>query len=691
MKKVKVLNYFITILLISTGLISCNKNESSMRNPFFSELNQTIDFKSITAQHVTDATSEAINRAKENLNNIYAVSSDEKTFENTMRSLDNIFNDLIKVNEVVSLLAYVHPDDEIRNKCLESTAEFGKFFNEISLSEDLYKAVKKYSSSEEAAKLTGANRKYLKETVEEFERNGFALPKEKRDELKVIQDKLSDLGIQFDSNISSYQDFLIVSEDQIDGLPDDYKKAHRLEDGTYKIGMEYPSYIPFMKYSKSNESREELAKKFKNIAADKNLDILKQILIEREKMAALLGYKTFAEYRTENRMAKNPQNVWNFENSLKEKVHTKAERDYKELLDVKRKYIGDNFIKKIDSWEASFYNNILLKDKYELDNQKLKEYFEVGNVIDGLFKIAQHLYGVKFEEIKNKSVWSDEVRFYEVKENDELIARFYLDLFPRENKFNHAACFGMISGKQIGDKYQIPTASLVCNFPKATDDVPALMTHNDVETFFHEFGHLMHDLLTKAELSAQSGTNVVRDFVEMPSQIFENWAWNYEALTLFAKHYNTGEVLPKDLHDKMIAARNVGSGLQTIQQIFYGTLDMTYHDKYDANGAKSTSELVKELQNEITLYKFQQGTHFEAGFGHLNGYAAGYYSYLWAKVFAEDMFSVFEQNGIMDQKTGLKLKRVVLERGSTIDEMEIVKEFLGREPNEEAFLKSIGL
>ncbi|MCK5170078.1 MAG: Zn-dependent oligopeptidase [Bacteroidales bacterium] len=687
----KVLNYFLTILLIGTGLISCNKNEISMKIPFFNDLNQTIDFKSITAQHVADATSEAINMAKENLNNIYAISSDEKTFKNTMRSLDNIYNDLMKVNEVVSLLAYVHPDDEIRNKCLESTAEFGKFFNEISLSEDLYKAVKTYSSSEEAAKLTGASKKYLKETVEEFERNGFALPKEKRDELKVIQDKLSDLGIQFDSNINSYQDFLIVTEDQIDGLPDDYKKAHRQEDGTYKIGMEYPSYIPFMKYSKSDEARKELAKKFKNTAADKNLDILKQILIEREKMAALLGYKTFAEYRTENRMAKNPQNVWDFENTLKEKVRTKAERDYEELLDVKRKYISDNSIKKIDSWEASFYNNILLKDKYELDNQKLKEYFELGNVIDGLFKIAQHLYGVKFEEVKNPSVWSDEVRFYEVKENDELIARFYLDLFPRENKFNHAACFGMISGKIVGDEYQIPTASLVCNFPKATDDVPALMTHNDVETFFHEFGHLMHDLLTKAELASQAGTNVARDFVEMPSQIFENWAWNYEALSLFAKHYKTGKVLPKELHEKMLAAKNVGSGLHVLQQIFYGILDMTFHDKFNPNGPKSTTELVKELQHEITLYKFQEGTHFEAGLGHLNGYAAGYYSYLWALVFADDMFSVFEKNGVMNQETGMKLRNTVLERGSTLEEMEIVKEFLGREPNEEAFLKSIGL
>ncbi|MDA3954799.1 MAG: Zn-dependent oligopeptidase [Bacteroidales bacterium] len=662
-----------------------------MTNPFFKDLNKIVDFQSVTVQNVVDATEKSICKAKPKLNVIFAINNVDKSFENTMRTLDDIFNDLMKVNEVISLLAYVHPNDDIRNKCLESIADFSKFFNEISLNEDLYKAIKEYESTKEANVLVGANKKFLKETVEEFERNGFALSKDKRDKLKIIQDKLSDLGIQFDTNISSHEDFLIVTEDQINGLPEDYKKTHLQDNGSYKISMEQPSYIPFMKYSKSDEARKELARKHKNTAADKNLDILKQILIERENKAVLLGYKTFAEYRIENRMAKNPQNVWAFENSLKVKVRVKAERDYKELLEVKRNYLGDNSVKCIESWESSFYNNILLKEKYELDNQKLKEYFELGNVIQGLFTISQHLYGVAFEEVKNPSVWSDEVLFYEVKENNKLIARFYLDLYPRKNKYNHAACFGMIPGKKIGDEYQLPTASLVCNFPKPTADVPALMTHNDVETFFHEFGHLMHDLLTKAELGSQAGTSVARDFVEMPSQIFENWAWDYNALSLFAKHYKTGEVLPKKLHEKMLAAKNVGSGLHVLQQIFYGTLDMTFHDKYDANGSKSTTELVQELQNKITLYKFQEGTHFEAGFGHLNGYAAGYYSYLWALVFADDMFSVFEQNGIMNQEIGLKLRKIVLERGATIDEMEIVKEFLGREPNEEAFLKAIGL
>lgn len=687
----KILNYLLIALLIATVLVACNKTDKEMKNPFFNELNEVIDFNKVTVQNVKDATEISIGNGKKMLEEIYACNDTDRTFDNTLLALDNIYNDLMKVNEVVSLLAYVHPIDDIRNECLNSISLFGKFFNEISLDENLYKAIKTYSQTNEANKLIGARQKYLKETVEEFERNGFALSKEKREELKIIQDKLSDLGIQFDSNISSYKDFLIVNDEEIDGLPEDYKKSHKQDDGTYKITLDYPSYVPFMKYSKSDEARKELTKKYKNTAADKNLDVLKQILIEREKLSKLLGYKTFAEYRTANRMAKNPTNVWEFENSLKDKVRVKAEKDYKELLDIKINYTKDMSSNVIESWEASFYNNILLKEKYDLDNQKLKEYFEVGNVIDGLFKIAQHLYGVKFEQVDKPAVWHSDVLFYEVKENNKLIARFYLDLYPRDNKYNHAAMFGMIPGKQVGDKYQIPTASLVCNFPKATADMPALMPHNDVETFFHEFGHLMHDLLTKAELASQAGTSVARDFVEMPSQIFENWAWDYEALSMFAKHYKTGEILPVSLFDKMVAAKNVGSGLHVLQQIFYGTLDMTLHDKYNPVGTLSTTELVEKLQNEITLFKFQNDTHFEAGFGHLNGYAAGYYSYLWALVFADDMFSVFEQTGVMNQETGMKLRKIVLERGSTIDEMDIVKEFLGREPNETAFLKSIGL
>ncbi len=471
-----------------------------IKNPILNKPNEIIDFKNIQCNHIAEAVKREIEKANNQLNKIYNINNNSRTFSNTLLTLDNLYNELTKVYETESLLAFVHPDKDIRDECLKQTAVLEKFFNEIALSEPLYKAVKNYSKTDEAINLKGARKKYLKETIEEFERNGFALPKEKRNKLKKIQDKLSDLGIQFDSNISSHKDFLIVNEKEIEGLPADYKEEHRQEDGTYKIELAYPSYIPFMKYSNSDDARKKLAEKFKNIAADKNLDVLKQILIEREKMAHLLGYKTYAEYRTENRMAKNPKNVWEFENRLKEKITEKAKKDYQELLDIKRNYKNDETIQTIESWEAAFYNNILLKKKYKLDHQKLKEYFDLNQVIKGLFSITQHLYDIEFKEVEKPSVWHDDVRFFEVMEHGKLIARFYLDLFPRPDKYNHAALFGIIPGKKIKDEYQIPTASLVCNFPKPTKDKPALLLHSDVETLFHEFGHLMHDLLTKAEL-----------------------------------------------------------------------------------------------------------------------------------------------------------------------------------------------
>jgi thimet oligopeptidase len=249
----------------------------------------------------------------------------------------------------------------------------------------------------------------------------------------------------------------------------------------------------------------------------------------------------------------------------------------------------------------------------------------------------------------------------------------------------------MISGKETADGYQLPTATLVCNFPEPTADMPSLLMHGEVETFFHEFGHVLHNVLTKTKLSSHSGTSVSRDFVEAPSQIFENWVWNYESLKLFAKHYKTGEVLPEELFNKMLASKNVGSGLANTQQVLYGMIDFTLHDKYDPVGTKTTTDVVKELQNQITLYPYLDGTTMQASFGHLMGYAAGYYGYLWSLVYAQDMFSIFEKNGVMDVKTGLRYRDIILANGGSHDELEMVKEFLGREPNQDAFFKSIGL
>jgi thimet oligopeptidase len=280
---------------------------------------------------------------------------------------------------------------------------------------------------------------------------------------------------------------------------------------------------------------------------------------------------------------------------------------------------------------------------------------------------------------------------FEVYQDGKLKGIFYLDLFPRPNKYNHAACFGIKNGKMTSNGYQLPMASLVCNFPEPTADKPSLMPHGQVETFFHEFGHVLHHMVTTADLYSQSGTNVARDFVEAPSQIFENWAWNYDAVKLFAKHYDTREVMPEELFNKMLAAKNVGSGMGAAGQIFYGTYDLTLHDQYDPNGDITTTEVLSELQNDILTMPYTDGTHFQCAFGHLNGYGSSYYGYMWSLVYAQDMFSIFQENGILDQPTGLRYRNIILAKGSSEEPLDLVIEFLGREPNNEAFLIDLGL
>ena len=406
-------------------------------------------------------------------------------------------------------------------------------------------------------------------------------------------------------------------------------------------------------------------------------------------MAELLGHNTYSEYQLQSRMAKTPETVWEFENGLKTALREKAQKDYDELLEIKKTRVPG--ADKINGWERSYYADKLMKEKYQLDSDKVKEYFELDDVLAGLFSITQTLFDVEYREVENPSVWHEDVRMFEVIQDGKIKGRFYLDLFPRDNKYGHAACFGILNGKMTPMGYKIPTASLVCNFPKPTEDKPSLMPHSQVRTFFHEFGHVLHQMMTTADLYSQSGTNVSRDFVEAPSQIFENWTWNYEALKMFARHYETGEVLPKDLFDKMLAAKNVGSGMSASGQVFLGTFDLTLHDKYDPDGQKTTTDVLKEVQKEVSLIDYVEGTHFHTAFGHLTGYASSYYGYLWSKVYAQDMFSVFEENGIMDTETGIRYRDIILASGSSKDELELVKEFLGREPNNEAFLKELGL
>ena len=357
----------------------------------------------------------------------------------------------------------------------------------------------------------------------------------------------------------------------------------------------------------------------------------------------------------------------------------------KEDLEVQNTIIHD--------WDKFFYENLLLKEKYHVDASNVEQYFKLENVIGGFQEICSLLFGITFKEVENPSVWHEDVTMHEMhdKESGELLGSFYLDLYPRTSKYPGAAEFTILSGKQLVDDYQLPIACLVCNFPPSSENFPSLLPHEDVETFFHEFGHLVHGVLTKSPLVSYAGTSVPRDFVEAPSQMLENWVWEKESLSLFAKHYETGDIIPDQLLEKMIAAKNINSGTKALQQVFYGIYDFSLNDGFDPDGNKSTTDLIKELKNDVTLYPYQEGTHQQASFGHLNGYGAAYYGYKWSEVYAHDMFSIFKNEGILNPKTGLRYRQIILEKGGTEEPLDLVKKFLGREPNSDAFLRSMGI
>jgi len=647
------------------------------------EFNEMFDFRNLNETNIRKESETIIKETKISLQKIKNIPAELRNFKNTMLSIDIMYNNFGQVFSTIYLLAYVLENDNAREEAQKQIAILDKFANELSLDQELYTSVKNFANSDEAKYLEGYKKLFTEKTLKDFERNGFKLNKENRDKLKELKNKLSELSIKFDTNIANSNDFLLFNEQEVIGLPNDFLESKKEKD-KYKITLDYPTYRPFMKYAQNREARKKLQGIFLNRAADKNLDLLKQVLILRQQIAHLLGYKSYAKYAIEDKMAKSPKKVWEFEKSLEKAVREKATSD---LAELKEFHSEDT----VHSYDAAYLTNLVLKKKYAVDSNLVKEYFPLENVIEGLFHISNQLYNIEFKSIDNTNAWNKEIKVYEIYQNGNLKGRFFFDLFPRAKKFKHAAMFPLVSGRNTEKGYQIPTAALITNFPRPTKEKPSLLPHNEVVTLFHEFGHLLHGLLTTASLSSMAGTNVARDFVETPSQLMENWAWTYESIKLFAKHYKTGEILPKQLFEKIFAAKNLGSGLHILQQIFYGQLDLFFHDNYDAQKDKSTTEIVKELQNRITLYPYLENTHFEASFGHLMGYSAGYYGYLWSLVYSADIFSIFKENGVLNSSLGKKLKEKILSKGSSKEEYQLLIDFLEREPENKAFLQSIGL
>jgi thimet oligopeptidase len=478
---------------------------------------------------------------------------------------------------------------------------------------------------------------------------------------------------------------------ELEGLPEDYVARLEKRDGKYLITLDYPDFFPFMDNARRPEARKQLERLYNNRAAAANLPILAEVLRLRAEAASLLGYRSHAEYVLEERMAKAPRAVSAFLERLEDELRPLALEERRVLLELKRGEEGSSSDGVLHAWDWRYYDNLLKKTRYAVDQEKVKEYFPEDLVTAGMLSVYETLLGVRFVLASSSGAWHPDVKLYEVFDaaGGPPLGRFYLDLYPREGKYKHAAAFPLIKARALdAGGYQAPVAAMVANFEKPTKDHPSLLKHKEVETYFHEFGHIMHGMLTKAKYGRFSGTSVARDFVEAPSQMLENWVWSRAVLPRLSGHYlDRSKKLPDELLEKLLAAKNADAGLVYLRQVFFASVDQRFHTAEDL--PDTTAEYAR-LMEKISLIPMSPGTHPEASFGHLMGYDAGYYGYLWSKVFAQDLFTRFERDPL-DPAIGRLYRETILEPGSGTDEAALLKKFLGRAPNDRAFLKNIGL
>jgi len=595
----------------------------------------------------------------------------------------------------LDFLHHVHPDEDIRNASTEADKRMSEHSVEMQMRKDVFDNLLKYQQSAEGKQLAGESKRFIDRLVKNGFRSGLHLDEAKRNEIKAIKKRLSDISIDFQKNVNEENTTFLLTADQLKGVPQDFLDARKQEDGKYLISLKYPDYFPVQKKCALPETRKLLQTAFDSRCKDLNAKLLEESAKLRSQQAAILGYDHHADYVLELRMAKKQKVVENFLDDLSKKLRPLFEKEQQLYLKYKEedaeKYGFEND-GKINMWDFRYYMNQLAERQYSVDHEKLKEYFPVDVVTEGLLGIYQQLLHLTFQQLSDGPKWHEEVTLYQVTDADsgEIMGYFYLDLYPRDGKFSHAACFGLQSYAKFSDgSIQYPVCAMVANFPKAVGDAPALFTHDDVETFFHEFGHVMHNICARTEYAMFGGTRVERDFVEAPSQMLENWVWQAEPLARLSKHYKDQSAIPADMLEKLAASRKANAGIFNLRQVMLSAFDQSIHTKGDVDVAAVYSDLCQSTMGVPAT----PDTCMPASFEHvIDGYDAQYYGYLWSEVYSADMFgSRFGKEGVMNGDTGLSYRKCILQPGGSRDAMESLIEFLGREPNSDAFLKEKGL
>ncbi len=617
-------------------------------------------------------------------------------FGNTLLALDNITYTAGLTANRFSLIKETSTNAALREAATDAIKKFQEWAVGLDYREDVYRSIKAFADLKPA--LQGEEKKLLTETLRDYRRAGLALPKAERDEVERLRKALATMGTDFDSNINKAEKALKFSRAELDGVSEDFLSKPGIKTGSdeYTILVNITwHYVMVMENVKREDIRKKILIARNLLAKDDNIPLLQKILVHRDQIAKKLGYATWADYQTEIKMARNAQTAIEFEEKLKTGLQPRFAAEREEFRQMKVRDTG-NADARIEQWDWRYYANQLKKEKYNVDAEQLRVYFPMQRVLDGMFSIYQRIFGLKFQRLEAPYKWIGDLQLWAVSDSatGEPLGLFYLDLYPREGKYHHFAEFGLLDGKRLPDgTYQRPVCALVCNFPPPSPDKPSLLSHSDVETIFHEFGHAMHVILTRANLGRFSGTAVPRDFVEAPSQMLEAWVWDKKVLDSFAADYrDPSKKIPDAILAQLKQAKLAVEGTRYRRQLSFGLMDLTLHTQIHEANADETLPLSNKVMAEV-FYPRPEGTAFVAYFGHIVGYDAGYYGYAWADAIAEDMATVFEKSpdGFLDVKAGRRLRDEIYAVGDSRDVNVSIEKFLGRPRSIEPFLKKIGV
>jgi thimet oligopeptidase len=637
-----------------------------------------------------------IDTANKALDQIGTQDLSKVTFKSTVVALDDLGWQAANAANKAVVLKESNTDPKIREAAENAVKTFQDWAVGIDYREDVYKALKAFANTK--PKLTREDKKLFDETMRDYRRAGLDLPPEKRKEVEDLRKQLAKIGTDFDTNIVNAKVPLVFTKAELDGLPDSFLSAPGVKTGddAYTVLANVTWHSNTVEdNSKSEATRKKLYIARDSLAKDTNRSVLNQMIALRNKIALRLGYKSWDDYQTEIKMAKSGAGAKKYIDDLTKGIQPKFAAEVAEMQKMKAADTHDPNAK-IGVWDWRYYSNQIKKQKYNVDTEALRDFFPFQKVVEGMFNIYQSIFGLKFEKIDAPYKWIGDLQLYMVTDaaSGEPLGLFYLDMFPRDGKFNHFAEFPIISGKLLADgKYQRPVCALLCNFPPPSADKPALMTHSDVEVLFHEFGHCLHEITTRAKYGRFGGTHVPGDFVEAPSQMLQNWVWNKKVLDTFAVDYrDPSKKIPGDIIQKMNDAKKATAGVFYRRQFAFASLDLAMHDAHSENADWDCVNISNPVLEKVFL-PIDPSTTFVTYFGHMNGYDAGYYGYAWADAIAADMGTVFEKakDGYLDKQAGMKLRKEIYEQGDGRDVTVSIEKFLGRKQSVEPFLQKIGV